>query len=1587
MRVEECVMHRATMGRKTWNAVAWLAAFVLLGMLWGLTGCGGGSAPIGVTISPSTSTVDGTDSVKLSASVANDSKSAGVNWTTSGGTLSSQTTTSAVFTAPAATSSAQTVTVTATSVSDTTKSQSATITIPAMPTVTTASLAAATVGTAYSATLAGSGGVTPYTWALTSGTLPASLTFTSAGAITGTPQAADAGTYNLTFKLTDAGTPTALTATKALTLTINPAPAIAFSTTSLANATYKVAYSATVSATGGAGALTYALSTGPLPAGLSLSSAGVISGTPTAAGTFPIVVSASDAFGDSQTQSLSLKVVYPPIAVAPTSLPVTYVNANYSQTFTATGGSGTGYTFAVASGTSLPAGLTLSSAGVLSGKPTTSGTASFGITVTDSASNTFTATYSLTINPAVSITTALALPTAYVGSSYSQTLAATGGSGSGYTWAVASGSSLPAGLALSSAGVLSGKATTAGPASFGITVTYSVSNTATSTFTLTIAPGVTISPITLPAGYQGTAYPGATFTATGGTGTGYSWSWAPASGSTLPAGLSLSTAGVVSGTPTASGTFNLVVNVTDSANNTATSSVTLTVQATLSITTTTLAPGTINVAYNQPLAATGGSGTGYTWTTDAAGTTSLAGINLTLSSSGAITGTPTKTGTATFNATVTDSASHTATASLTVTVYSALTVTTATLPSTDAGIAYSQTLLAGGGSGTGYTWSVTAGAASLTAENLSVSAAGAITGTPTAAGTAAFTVQVKDSLGNTATANLSVQVYAALTLSAPSSGVPGPATVGGVYNSSIAASGGSGNYSWTITGLPADGLSSSVSGGLVVLSGTPTTATTVTFTASVTDTATTQTIGPDTYSIVVSNASPLTLPPPNPATLPSATVNQSYNGVIQASGGAGPYTWTINGVAVTGAGIALSNGLTASSTGNDLLQVSGTPTTTTAVPLTNVGVKDNTGATAGPTTYSIAVNTAGSQVSGQFSLTQSCGSSGTVPPITVSINTSPVQTTTSNNGSYGFASIPNGTYTITPSISGASSVFYPATQTVTVNNGAVTANFNVSIGYTVSGNVSYSGTNKGQVYLSLTSSSCSGSGVAGTSITDSTLTSGGAYTIHGVPPGNYTLVASMDILGQGYLNASDPSGTGSALVTTANVTGANVTLSDPTVTAPTAGPKLKAIQPTDQGVAISYKPITNSNGLEIATSYTVQWSTSSSFSSPSSKTFTANGDGATVWILNNTTAGSGSFTNGTAYYFRACGTAAGTCSAWTTWGGSTPASVTAGTPSGSSYFTVTGTVTLPSNITPTGPLYVGFFDQTTNTPYATIIASPSNSSPNAYTVQVPSGTSYFFFGILDQNKNGLIDVGDITNTGGGGSSALMSITGNMTGQNLTLSGANSTPIVNTQSFQYTSSTTTSTSYSLNFHEREGVKLPVSVELTAGPNVMNPLDFAPCTSCGHPQFDYYINISGAQPTVGDTYSFLVNYSDGTSETVTASVTALVTSFATGLAPTGSVPGQTTPTFTWTDPASASSYVYQFYLNDNSGNQIWAIPSNNSSSNGFPSTITSITWGTDPTGDTSNTPSVSSLTTGATYTWQITVQDANGNSSQSQVSFTP
>jgi len=159
--------------------------------------------------------------------------------------------------------------------------------------------------------------------------------------------------------------------------------------------TINVPYHATVTASGGTGAKTFAIAGGTLPTGLTLSSAGILSGTPAAAGSFTFTVTATDTLG-ATTSQLYMMIINPALTIQPASLPAGTANTPYSQTLTASGGTGT-KTFATTAG-ALPTGLTLSTMGVLSGTPTAAGSFGFTVTATDSAGATGMQGYTIVIN-------------------------------------------------------------------------------------------------------------------------------------------------------------------------------------------------------------------------------------------------------------------------------------------------------------------------------------------------------------------------------------------------------------------------------------------------------------------------------------------------------------------------------------------------------------------------------------------------------------------------------------------------------------------------------------------------------------------------------------------------------------------------------------------------------------------------------------------------------------------------------------------------------------------------------------------------------------------------------------------------------------------------------------------------------------------------------------------------------------------------------------------------------------------------------------------------------------------------------------
>ncbi|MGC2112358.1 MAG: Ig domain-containing protein [Candidatus Korobacteraceae bacterium] len=175
------------------------------------------------------------------------------------------------------------------------------------------------VNVQYRQVLLASGGVQPYTWTLTTGTLPPGLSLASNGVISGMPSVVSGvtypNTYNFTVKVTDSQTPTAAVNTFITAITVNPA--LSLTPATLMPGTVNTGYSATVAATGGLTPYSYTLASGSLPDGLTLTTTtpqngpaiGTISGTPTTAGTFIFTIEATDAVSETATAAFSITIV------------------------------------------------------------------------------------------------------------------------------------------------------------------------------------------------------------------------------------------------------------------------------------------------------------------------------------------------------------------------------------------------------------------------------------------------------------------------------------------------------------------------------------------------------------------------------------------------------------------------------------------------------------------------------------------------------------------------------------------------------------------------------------------------------------------------------------------------------------------------------------------------------------------------------------------------------------------------------------------------------------------------------------------------------------------------------------------------------------------------------------------------------------------------------------------------------------------------------------------------------------------------------------------------------------------------------
>ncbi|AWH29276.1 autotransporter outer membrane beta-barrel domain-containing protein [Stenotrophomonas sp. YAU14A_MKIMI4_1] len=644
-----------------------------------------------------------------------------------------------------------------------TRAYTLTVNVPTIA-VDPSTLPNGTVGASYSQVITATGGTPTYSYAVTSGSLPTGLSLGSSGTMSGTPTAG--GTFNFTLTATDSSGGTGpYTGSRPYSLTIAP-PTVNLPATTLADATQNTAYSAALNpASGGVAPYTYSISAGALPAGVTLSAGGQLSGSPTAAGTFNFAVIATDsATGsgpyNSAPRGYVLQVISSPPVTNPVSAAVAYNSGSNPITLNLTGGAAT----SVAIGTAPAHGTAIASGTTVTYQPNAgyAGPDSFTYTATNSAGTSAPATVTITVgNPTITVS-ANSPFSATVGSSYSQTFTWNGGAAPYSNYTV---TGLPAGLSITgttaNSVTVSGTPAAAGPFTLNASATDSSTGNGPFTvgqgFSLTVAaPTLSMTPapgnLLMPYGTASTI----NFGTSGGTAP---YSYSVVTGS-LPVGVSFSSAGVLSGTPTMPGSYNVTIRSADSTVGTGApfnlqQNYTIVVSApTISIDPATLPNGTAALAYSAQFTASGGTAP-YTYGL----LTGALPQGLSLNSSGAITGIPRSDGNFSITVRVTDGNGQTADSVYTFLVDPAtVVIAPATLPGGVVATAYSQTLTSSGGIAP-YTYAVVSGALP---PGLALSSAGVLSGTPTTAGSYTFVLRSTDDAGYNASQSYTLVISEAL---------------------------------------------------------------------------------------------------------------------------------------------------------------------------------------------------------------------------------------------------------------------------------------------------------------------------------------------------------------------------------------------------------------------------------------------------------------------------------------------------------------------------------------------------------------------------------------------------------------------------------------------------------------------------------------------------------------------------------------------------------------------------------------------------------------------------------------------------------
>ncbi|WP_238229751.1 Ig domain-containing protein [Methylobacterium hispanicum] len=788
----------------------------------------------------------------------------------------------------------------------------------------------ATVGKAYASTFTASGGRAPYVFGPGVGTLPAGLSIGADGVLSGTPSAVETRA-GIQVRAVDGDGRTAYSEPFRIAvsdpLTISGLPP--------ERVTVGDAYAFEFRSDGGSRPHRFAVAGGALPAGISLSDSGRLAGVPSSPGTTTgLTVEAVDADGRTARSPAFSVTVHDPLGISGKPATAAVVGEAYGAQFGAAGGRAP-YVFSVSA--TLPDGLVLDPAsGRISGIPTVAGSSGgLVVSVRDADGRTASADpFVLTVTGGLAVVGAPA-PSVVVDEPYEAAFSASGGTGP-YTFAIVGGA-LPPGLTLATSGVLDGRPSSIGSYAFRIQATDAAGITALSPqYGLAVVSRLRLVG-DLPRNWDFGIFKEYVFEAAGGRGP---YAFSASATKPLPGGIAIDAAtGRISGTPSERGDFDgRTIVVTDADGRVAAGDWTISVWDPIKAWIETIPSGTVGSPFEVALRCSGpqwGCGFGSKWVMDKL----PPGLRIVSSSSvdrfsGAISGIPTLSGVyGGIVVTATDSNGRSADIDeIAIDIRDGVSVEAAWVGDGVVGQAYSSQLRAGGGRSP-LVFSLASGA--LPAGISLDPASGRISGSPTeAVSLSGISFSATDPEGRTGVSPIfTLTTYQPLTIT----GSPATtASVGSPYAARFTPSGGHPPYFHSLLGSLPDGLALSSSTGTI--SGTPTAATTVRNIYVLVTDVDGRRASSSAFSIAVEG--PLAV-----SGIPSTSgrVGSPYAATFAASGGAGPYVFTLTSG-------TLPSGLSLSPDG----RITGSPTAPGIFSYA-VTVTDAVGATATTETFTLDV--------------------------------------------------------------------------------------------------------------------------------------------------------------------------------------------------------------------------------------------------------------------------------------------------------------------------------------------------------------------------------------------------------------------------------------------------------------------------------------------------------------------------------------------------------------------------------------------------------------------------------------------------------